>query len=167
MGTRIKPQPPRAHPRLRLVSELASSRAGAWFFVHVANRFDRVMVPLTRGRIRSTLNLNTVLLHHRGARSGVTRATPLVYLTDGEDVILVASNGGSPHNPAWYHNIVAHPDVTLSDGTNKGPYRAREATGDQRLRLWEAAVTMYPGYTIYQSRTGGRQIPVLVLRPTS
>lgn len=167
MGTRIKPQPPRARPRLRLINQAASSRAGAWFFVHIANRLDRVTVPLTKGRIRSTLVLHTVVVHHRGARSGLPRTTPLVYFTDGDDVIVVASSGGSPHNPAWYHNLLAHPEVTLTDGQNTGPYRAHEATGAQRHRLWEAAVTMYPGWTAYQARTGGRQIPVMVLRPTS
>jgi deazaflavin-dependent oxidoreductase (nitroreductase family) len=156
-----------ARPRLALINRLASSRAGAWFFIHVANRLDRVMVPLTKGRIRSTLVLNTVVLHHRGASSGLPRTTPLVYFTDGDDVILVASAGGAPQNPAWYHNLLANPDVTLSDGRNTGPYRAREATGTQRRRLWEAAVTMYPGWSTYQGRTAGRQIPVLVLSPTS
>ena len=167
MGTRIKPQPPLARPRLALINRLASSRAGAWFFIHVANRLDRVMVPLTKGRIRSTLVLNTVVVHHRGARSGLPRTTPLVYFTDGDDVILVASAGGAPKHPAWYHNLLAHPDVTLSDGRNSGPYRAREATDAHRRRLWEAAVTMYPGWAAYQGRTAGRQIPVLVLSPTS
>ncbi|HEX3828495.1 MAG TPA: nitroreductase/quinone reductase family protein [Sporichthyaceae bacterium] len=167
MGTRIKPQPPQAHPRLRLINQLASTRAGAWFFVHVANRLDRVTIPLTRGRVRTTLTLHTVVLHHRGARSGLPRTTPLVYFTDGADVVLVASNGGAPHNPAWYHNPLAHPDVTLTDGANTGPYQAQEAIGDQRRRLWEAAVTMYPGWATYQTRTAGRHIPVMVLRPTS
>src|ERR1700710_2289063 len=166
MGTRIKPQLPRAMPRWRLVSKGGSTRAGAWLFIHIGNRIDRARVPLTKGRIRTTLILNTVILHHRGARSGLERETPLVYFTDGNDVILVASKGGSPTSPAWYHNLLAHPDVRLSDGTNSGPYRAREASATERQRLWDAAVTMYPGWTTYQARAGGRGVPVLVLSPT-
>jgi F420H(2)-dependent quinone reductase len=164
VGTRIKPQPPRALPRWRLVSKIGSTRAGAWFFIHVGNRFDRVMVPLTKGRIRTTLVLNAVMLHHRGARSGVERDTPLVYFTDGDDVILVASKGGSPTNPAWYHNLLAHPAVEAEIGTQKVRLTARVAGPEEREKIWVPWKTANPGFAEYEAKTD-REIPVVILEP--
>lgn len=105
-----------------------------------------------------------LLLDHVGARSGVERTIPLVYVEDGDDVVLVASKGGYPKNPAWYHNLRANPDTTVQIGRERRPVRARVAGPEERERLWPKAVATYSGYRDYQERTE-RQIPLVILEP--
>lgn len=105
-----------------------------------------------------------LLLDHIGARSGKVRTTPLAYLADGEDVVLVASKGGHPRNPAWFHNLMANPDTTIQVGSERRAVHARLATAKERERLWPEVVTLYSGYRDYQERTD-RQIPLVVLEP--
>ncbi len=105
-----------------------------------------------------------LLLDHRGAKTGKMRTTPLVYVLDGEDVVIVASKGGHPRDPAWLHNLVAHPEVTIQVGRDRRPVRARVATPAERKRLWPKALDVYPGYRGYQARTS-REIPLVVLEP--
>jgi deazaflavin-dependent oxidoreductase (nitroreductase family) len=103
-----------------------------------------------------------LLLDHVGARSGIQRTTPLVYVEDGDDIVLVASKGGHPHNPAWYHNLRANPETTVQVGRERRPVRARVATPQEHARLWPKAVATYSGYEDYQKRTR-RQIPLVIL----
>lgn len=103
-----------------------------------------------------------LLLDHVGAKSGRKRTTPLVYVRDGDDVVLVASKGGHPSSPGWFHNLKANPDTTVQIGTERRPVRARVATPKERERLWPKAVEAYGGYRGYQKRTK-RQIPLVVL----
>src|SRR5919108_4244205 len=110
---RIKSGPPSSDPFSRQVAKLVGTPAGAWFFIHVANRVDRVLIPASRGRLRMTGFLPGLLLIHRGARSGAERKTPLLYFSDGDDVVVIASNGGSARHPDWYHNVMRHPEVEL------------------------------------------------------
>ena len=105
-----------------------------------------------------------LLLDHVGARSGKARTSPLVYARDGDDVILVASKGGYPKNPAWFHNLMANPDTTIQIGSRRQPVHARVAAPDERERLWALAVSVYGGYEGYRRRTE-RQIPLVVLEP--
>jgi F420H(2)-dependent quinone reductase len=105
-----------------------------------------------------------LLLDHVGARSGVKRTTPLVYGRDGSDLVLVASKGGYPKNPAWLHNLRANPDTTVQVGSRISNVRARIAQGAERERLWKLMVGVYPGYDGYRRRTD-REIPVVVLEP--
>jgi F420H(2)-dependent quinone reductase len=105
-----------------------------------------------------------LLLDHVGARSGTKRTTPLVYVDDSPDVVLVASKGGHPRNPAWYHNLRANPDTTVQIGGARRPVHARVATAQERKRLWPKAVDTYPGYRGYQERTD-REIPLVILEP--
>jgi deazaflavin-dependent oxidoreductase (nitroreductase family) len=105
-----------------------------------------------------------LLLDHVGARSGTRRTAPLVYVRDGEDVVLVASKGGHPRNPGWLHNLRAHPETTVQIGSEVRPVRARMATAAERERLWRMAVATYSGYADYQARTD-REIPLVVLEP--
>lgn len=107
-----------------------------------------------------------LLLDHTGARSGVRRTTPLVYAEDGPNLLIIASKGGHPQHPAWYHNLVAHPDTEVQVGTETRAVRARVAAGDERTRLWARAVRTYSGFDDYQQRAD-RQIPVVVLEPRS
>ena len=105
-----------------------------------------------------------LLLDHVGAKSGQRRTTPLVYMRDRSNLVIVASKGGHPRNPAWYHNLRAHPDVTVQVGSRRRPVRARVATAAQRRRLWPKVVEVYGGYRGYQERTR-RQIPLVILEP--
>jgi F420H(2)-dependent quinone reductase len=105
----------------------------------------------------------TLLLTHVGAKSGQKRISPLTYTRgDGDDLVLVASKGGYPKNPAWFHNLKAHPDTTVQVGREHRPVHARVATPEERERLWPRVVDNYGGYAEYQKRTD-RQIPLVIL----
>jgi deazaflavin-dependent oxidoreductase (nitroreductase family) len=105
-----------------------------------------------------------LLLDHVGARSGTRRTSPLVYVRDGEDVVIVASKGGHPKNPAWFHNVMANPDTTVQIGSRRMSVHARLADPAERERLWPMAVQVYGGYEGYRRRTE-REIPLVVLEP--
>ena len=104
-----------------------------------------------------------ILVTHKGAKSGIERTTPLVCSRDGDDVVIVASMGGAPTHPQWYHNMIANPEVGVEIGTDS--YRAQviEATGAERDRLFAAQAAIMPNFDEYQAKTS-RVIPVLVLR---
>ena len=105
-----------------------------------------------------------LLLEHVGARSATRRTAPLVYVEDGRDVVIVASKGGHPRHPAWYHNLRAHADTTVQIGREHRAVHARVARPDERARLWPKAVATYGGYRGYQERTD-REIPLVILEP--
>ena len=108
-----------------------------------------------------------LLLDHVGARSGVRRTSPLVYTRAGDDYVLVASKGGYPRHPAWFHNLKANPDTMVQIGTEHRRVHARVAGPEERDRLWKMAVRAYRGYEDYQARSKGREIPLVVLEPSS
>jgi len=103
-----------------------------------------------------------LLLDHVGAKSGQRRTSPLVYIRDGDAVVIVASKGGHPKHPGWFHNLKANPDTVVQIGSERRSVRARVATAAERPRLWDAAVRAYEGYRGYQQRTE-REIPLVVL----
>jgi F420H(2)-dependent quinone reductase len=105
-----------------------------------------------------------VVLTTLGAKSGKIRKTPLMRVEIDGEYAVVASLGGAPKHPVWYHNIKAHPEVELQDGPNKQDMVAREVTGEEKARWWEAAVATWPDYAEYQKKTD-REIPVFVLTP--
>jgi len=105
-----------------------------------------------------------ILLTTVGAKTGKIRKTPLMRVEHGGEYAVVASLGGAPKNPVWYHNIKAHPRVELQDGTVNKDYEAREVFGDEKAAWWERAVAAWPDYANYQTKTD-RQIPVFVLTP--
>jgi deazaflavin-dependent oxidoreductase (nitroreductase family) len=105
-----------------------------------------------------------LLLDHVGAKSGQKRTTPLVYVKDRENLVLVASKGGNPKNPAWFHNLRANPETTVQVGSQRRPVRAHVADEQERARLRPKAVETYSGYRDYQDRTD-REIPLVVLEP--
>ena len=105
-----------------------------------------------------------LLLEHVGARSGTRRTTPLLYIRDGDDLVIVASKGGNPRHPAWFHNVVANPDVTVQVGSRRLAARAHVATSAERKRLWPRVVGAYGPYADYQRRTT-REIPLVILSP--
>ena len=116
------------------------------------------------GRLGHTLPglPGVLLLDHVGARTGTKRTSPLLYLTDGDDVVIVASKGGFPKHPAWFHNLKANPDTTVQIGRELRPVHARIATPAERARLWPRAVDAYSGYGDYQ-RKADREIPLVIL----
>jgi deazaflavin-dependent oxidoreductase (nitroreductase family) len=104
-----------------------------------------------------------VILTTTGAKTGSTRTTPLVYSTDGDDVVIVASKGGAPSHPAWYHNLVADPHVTVEIGGERYEAHAHVANATERRRLYDQHAELHPGFTEYETKTD-RVIPVIVLR---
>lgn len=107
-----------------------------------------------------------LLLHHTGAKSGKSRINPLAYQGDNGRYVIFASKAGAPTNPDWYHNLKAHPNVTIEVGTEKLDVLAEEATGAERDRLFRAQVERVPQFGEYEKKTDGRVIPVMVLTPT-
>ena len=105
-----------------------------------------------------------LLLDHVGAKSGIKRTTPLLYIEDGPSLVIVASKGGYPSHPAWFHNLVANPDTTVRVGRERRAGRARVATPEERARLWPRVVSAWGGYAGYQRRTE-REIPLMILEP--
>ncbi|HEX5188220.1 MAG TPA: nitroreductase family deazaflavin-dependent oxidoreductase [Streptosporangiaceae bacterium] len=105
-----------------------------------------------------------LLLHTTGARSGEERVNPVMYRTDGDRLIVFASKAGADTNPDWFHNLRAHPHVTVEVGTQTRVAIARLADDAERTRLWEAQKREWPGFAGYEQRTA-RQIPVVILEP--
>jgi deazaflavin-dependent oxidoreductase (nitroreductase family) len=103
-----------------------------------------------------------VLVQHKGARTGTERTTPLMYLPDGDDIVIFASKAGAPDNPDWYHNLLANPETTAELGTETVAVRARVAQGDERDDLWTRQKQAYPQFQGYEDATD-RVIPVVVL----
>jgi deazaflavin-dependent oxidoreductase (nitroreductase family) len=104
-----------------------------------------------------------VLIHHIGAKSSTERVNPLVYLPDGEDMVIAATKGGSPTNPDWCHNLRAHPRITVEVGTETFPVEAVEASGADRDDLWRRLVELRPGFASYETKTS-RVFPMFRLR---
>jgi len=127
----------------------------------------------TNGRVGRTWRIGagwknpvpTLLLDHVGRKSGRRFTTPLLYLEDGADLVVVASQGGLPHNPQWYRNLLHDPDTTVHVAKRgRVPVRAREAVGEEREQLWPRLVALYADFAKYERWTE-RQIPVVVLHP--
>lgn len=105
-----------------------------------------------------------LILHARGRKTGAVQKIPLIYGRDGEDYVIVASRGGSPTNPGWYENLVAHPEVEIQVRDRVIPVTARTGTAADKRRVWPAMVAQWPDYDTYQAGTT-RDIPVVLLRP--
>jgi deazaflavin-dependent oxidoreductase (nitroreductase family) len=141
----------------------ARSKVGGWYYVNIAMRVDRVLLPLTGGRISASPGQPVCLLETVGAKSGEIRKTPLLFIPDGDRMVLIGSKAGAPKHPGWVHNMRANPRVKVLAPKRSGEYVAREAEGEERKRLWDEAVDFYAGYATYQERAGKRRIPVVVL----
>ncbi|HVB42423.1 MAG TPA: nitroreductase family deazaflavin-dependent oxidoreductase [Streptosporangiaceae bacterium] len=105
-----------------------------------------------------------LLLHTTGAKSGEERVNPMMYLADGDNLVVFASKAGAHTNPDWYHNLMANPGVAAEVGGRTRSFVARVAQGAERHRLWEAQKRDWPGFADYETKTE-RQIPVVVLEP--
>jgi deazaflavin-dependent oxidoreductase (nitroreductase family) len=137
---------------------MANARPGGWNTSTIeqfrANKGQMTSGPFT-GR-------TLLLLTTKGARTGVEQTSPLVYSRDGDRFVVVASKGGAPTHPSWYHNLRAHPEVTLELGSEKFRARARVAHDAERRRLYDKHAERMPAFWDYQKKTT-RKIPVVVL----
>jgi len=149
----------------KALQAFAQTRFGGKLFISVFPAIDRRLLPVTHGRLSTGLGQPVVLLHVRGAKSGVERTVPLLATKHGDLIVLIASKAGAKQHPAWFHNVRANPDVEVTVGGDRLPMRATIADGEERERLWAMAVDHYSGYARYQERAGGRTIPVVALRP--
>jgi deazaflavin-dependent oxidoreductase (nitroreductase family) len=106
-----------------------------------------------------------LLLHHTGARTGAERVSPLAYQRVGESFAVFASKAGAPENPAWYHNLLAHPDASVEVGTETVPVKARAAEPAERDVIWDRQKERAPHFAQYEQKAAPRKIPVIVLDP--
>ena len=164
---RVDPDAVSSSPFKRALFAFALTRAGTWYSSQLGARIDPWLLRATRGRWTTpSAQIPIALLTVRGARSGLERRVPLLYFSDGDDVILIASSYGRPKFPAWYYNLKANPDVRLEAMGRSAAYVAREADGEEHDRLFEQGKNVYSGYSGYEQRTEEiRRIPVMRLSP--
>jgi F420H(2)-dependent quinone reductase len=138
----------------------------------IAGRAHVLLYRATKGRIGATFRVGSalrkpapvLLLDHVGKKSGRTYTSPLLYLLDGPNVVVVASTGGMAKDPQWYRNLMAHPETQVQIGADTRRVRARIASSEERAALWPRLVEMYADYDSYQSWTD-REIPVVICEP--
>jgi deazaflavin-dependent oxidoreductase (nitroreductase family) len=153
----------------RSAQALAWNRHTSKLAARLLPRIDRTVLRLSGNRFTlssAVSHVPVVMLTTTGAKSGLPRTVPLLAFPDGDKVVLIASSFGAAKHPAWYLNLRANPQALLAfHGQPARPYIAREADGAERDTYWQRASRAYPGYNAYKERTGGREIPVLVLEP--
>jgi deazaflavin-dependent oxidoreductase (nitroreductase family) len=134
--------------------------------VKIMSRVNVWLLRASGGRVGSRFRYGApvMLLTTIGRRSGQPRTTPLIYLEDGENVVTVASKGGSARHPLWYRNLRDHPDVEVEIGAQRRQLHARTASAEEKTKLWPRLAAIYPDYDDYQARTE-RDIPVVILEP--
>jgi deazaflavin-dependent oxidoreductase (nitroreductase family) len=138
------------------------------WFAALGRRFvplDRWMLSHTKRRwnVADRHELPSLLLTTTGRRSGQPRTQPLLYMTDGDRIVVLGSNWGQQHHPAWSGNLLANPDATVALGGETFPVRATLATGAERDRLWRLALELWPPFRTYEKRAAGRQIRIFQL----
>jgi len=139
-------------------------------FARAAPRIDRPLYRLTRGRhtFASLLSgIPVVLLTTTGARSGRPRTVPVLGLPTADGIAVIASNFGQRRHPGWYYNLRAKPEGTAAVNGRAHRFRAVEAEGERRQRIWDQGLRVYPGWSQYERRASHRQIAVFVLEPVS
>lgn len=149
-----------------LTERFAMSAAGYQYLLHMAPRFDRVVIPRTKGRFSSAGVDKVGLVTTTGAKSGQPRTQPLALVDVGDGALLaIASNYGRPDHPAWSANLIANPDCEVEFRGPPSPYRAELTTGARRAEAWGQAVDFYAGYERYRARCAPREIRVFRLTP--
>jgi deazaflavin-dependent oxidoreductase (nitroreductase family) len=132
-----------------------------------SNEYNNELIEKFRANNGALPNASSLLLlGTTGARSGQPRVNPLAYTRDGDRYVVIASKGGYATNPDWFHNLVAHPEVTVEVGDKRFAARAIVTEGSERERLFNAQAALMPNFADYQTKTT-RQIPVIVLEPIS
>lgn len=157
----------------RLMQKIASTAPGAWFLARAMHHLDRIVFRLSGGRTTMAsvmTGLPVVVLATKGAKSGLIRTIPLLCIEDEDHpgtVAVVASNFGQLHNPAWYYNLKANPEVTGSINGQLRTYATREAKDAEYERFWNYALDTYIGFPSYKVRAGQRHIPIMVMEPVA
>jgi deazaflavin-dependent oxidoreductase (nitroreductase family) len=143
----------------------AATRFARFISRHLAWKLDPFLLRVTRGRVATTLVFPTAVLETMGAHSGARRRNAVIYFSDGDRVTIVASNAGAPRHPAWYHNLRAHPQVTLNGGSMRAVVVDDE---DERERLWVLADRVFPAFANYRRDAAktSRRIPIVQLIPS-
>jgi deazaflavin-dependent oxidoreductase (nitroreductase family) len=157
-----------ANPFRRVVRVTAAWKPLSLFYARTLHHIDRGVYKLTRGRATFAswvAGLPIVMLTTTGRKTGRRCTLPLVALPDGDRLVVIASNYGQRHNPAWYHNLRANPRATVCFEGVTREVVARELYGDERERLYARGIEVYPGWTQYEKRAAHRRIPVLELTP--
>jgi deazaflavin-dependent oxidoreductase (nitroreductase family) len=135
------------------------------FVFRATSALNKWLYRLSGGKIAGSMKgAPILLLTTTGRKTGKARVTPLLYLRDGDNLVLVASKGGAPKHPVWFLNLEANPDVEVEVGRTRERRRARSATPEERERLWSKVVEMYSSYADYQTKTA-REIPLVILEP--
>ena len=145
----------REDSRLRAVANtVGASRPGSWL-IRTLTPLDRRVLTRTNGRftLLGPIGAPTLLLSTTGAKSGLTRVSPLLYTRDGDRILVIGSNFGQAHHPAWTANLRAHPDAAVTIGGTEIPVRARELTGAERAAAVDRFIALTPAYAAYQQRT--------------
>lgn len=134
-----------------------------------ATRFHVAIYRRSGGRLGARMpgfpGVGIALVDHVGARTGARRTSPLMFLRDGEAIVVVASKAGQPTHPSWFHNLSANPDTSVQVGPERWPVRARTAREEERARLWPRLEAMYPGFGEFARAAAPRRIPVVLLEP--
>lgn len=149
-------------------TQFLRTSAGRWIAMNGAARVDPFLMKISRGYLGAGISLPTLNLTTTGAKSGQQRVATILYFTEGDDVIAVASSFGRDKDPAWSHNLKANPDALLDSKGRGGAYRAEEVVDEaERARLWDRADRVYPGYADYRARVkaSGRVIPIFRFKP--
>ncbi len=139
-----------------------ASRPALWLSRHIGWKLDPLLLRVSGGRLGFGFVIPTAVLETRGARTGRLRRNALIYFHDGDRVTLVAAKAGAPENPSWFHNVVAHPDVTFGGH----PFRAEVVVDEsERTRLWELADRVFPPYAGFRAKAAaaGRVVPLVQL----
>ena len=150
----------------RLLRRFAASGPGSWLFARILHHIDRPVYRLTGGRhtfAALVSGLPVVMLTTTGARSGLQRTVPVLGLPTSDGIAVIASNYGQAHDPAWYYNLRADPAGEIAVDGERRRFRAVEAQGDQRDRIWQQGLRVYPGWSQYERRASNRRIAIFVL----
>ena len=152
---------------MRAIQQFFALRPVTALMARILHRADALMLRLSGGKLTFAQfsGLPIIELTTTGAKSGKQRSLPLTGLPDGEKVILIASNFGRAHLPAWYHNLKANPECTVKKDGHTGVYIAREANEQEHEYYYDLAISYYIGYAAYKQRAKNRKIPVMVLEP--
>jgi deazaflavin-dependent oxidoreductase (nitroreductase family) len=135
-------------------------------FLSLMSGVHTALYRATKGKLGGSMRkVPILLLTTKGRKTGKVRTTPLMYGRDGDDLVVVASVGGAPQNPAWFHNLKGH-KAQVQIGSEQWKVTARDVEGDERERLWQLMVGLWPSYAEYQKKTS-RRLPVLVLERVS
>lgn len=148
----------------RVIRRFLVSRPGIWYGRYILPYLDVPLLRFSRGRWSMSPGQPILLLATTGAKTGKRRFTPVVYVRNNNQVVVIASNGGRDYHPGWYYNLSNHPAATVYLDGQVRRYQARLVVGDERAALWQQALSYFDGFAYYEQRTT-RPIPIFVLTP--